>query len=410
MKTLTFTLLLAIIATSAFATQNKKTVKLRIQSPSGNVDDATMYFDQGITPSYNIHADAAKVFANVPGVPEIFSMTSDNVPCSINGCGTLSNATTVIVGYKVGYNGLYTITASLIDNFDPTSIIRLMDKKLGVTIDLRQNFYQAMLDTTDSATGRFFLTISAPAQYSSSPSNCANTGGQISATLDSTITWDLCQLYDVNNVLIASDTNVNSAVAFNGLSAGDYSVKFTYTNQYTATNNFHLNGNFIIASIGTPQQIIYVNEDVVFDALVTNASQFSWDFGDGTLIDGVAHPDQIYLVPGVYTVNMIATNNEGCSDTATATVTVVLASGINNLPNKSISVISHAKTITVDMQDVTINNAEVQIFNLLGQSVYSTTLNSTKEEINLNAQSNGYYLVSVKNAGTVNTKRVFLTN
>src|SRR4051812_47071237 len=127
MKTLTFTLLFAILATSAFATQYKKTVKLRLQSPTGNVDDVTMYFDQGISPQYNSQADAAKVFATVPGVPQIFSMTSDNVPCSINGCGTLSNAQVVEVGYKVGYNGLYNITAALIDNFDPTSIIRLQD-------------------------------------------------------------------------------------------------------------------------------------------------------------------------------------------------------------------------------------------------------------------------------------------
>ncbi|MDB5281245.1 MAG: hypothetical protein JWO06_320 [Bacteroidota bacterium] len=369
-----------------------------------------MYFDQGITPSYNSQADAAKVFANVPGVPEIFSMTDDNVPCSINGCGTLTNAQVVVVGYKVGYNGLYNITAALIDNFDPTSIIRLQDKKLGVIIDLRQNFYQAQLDTTDSSTGRFYLYVSAPAQYSSAPSDCQNTGGQIAVKLDSSITWSLCQLINSSNQVIAADSNVIGTLAFNGLAAGDYTVKFTYSNNYDATNNFHLNGNFVVASIGAPQQTIFTHSDVIFDALVTNASQFSWDFGDGTLINGVAHPDQIFLVPGTYTVNLIASNTQGCSATASTSVEVLLETGINEASNKNINVTAHAKTVTINMNDLSINNGEVSIVNILGQPVYTAAVNTTTQQINLDTQATGYYLVSVKNAGKVSTKRVFLTN
>src|ERR1017187_5148495 len=101
MKSLICTLFFFVLASSVFATQDKKTLKLRLQSPSGNLCDATLYFDNGISPLYDVHQDAQMVFNNVPGVPEFYSFTADNVPCSINGCGTLSVPATVAFGYHV---------------------------------------------------------------------------------------------------------------------------------------------------------------------------------------------------------------------------------------------------------------------------------------------------------------------
>jgi PKD repeat protein len=407
MRFITFTLLITVLTANVFATQSTKTVKLRLQSPSGNVDVATMYFDQGITPKYDVHEDAQKVFANVPGVPEIYSLTADKIACSINGCGTLSSASTVSIGTIAGYNGLYTFTASLIDNFDATSVIQLEDRQLGVWVDLRQNFYQAQLDTTDSAVGRFYLHVSSAVQYSLTPSSCTNTGGEILLNPDTSITWSTVQLYNSGNHLLATDTNVNAAISFKSLIAGDYTVVFK-SNQYTATDSFHLTGNFVVASIQIPSQIIYVNEDVVFNAIVTNGNNYAWDFGDGTIITGVANPDQIYLQPGTYTVSMTSTNNEGCSSSATTTVTVLMPTGINDVNSKDIIVSAIGKTITVNLNDAVNDHAELGIFNLLGQSVYSAPFNSQKQEISLDGQATGYYLVSVKNAGKLSTRRVFI--
>lgn len=87
MRVLIFTLFFATLTSSVFATQNKKQLKLRIQAPAGNIDEATVYFDQNIDPAYLYAEDAQKVFSGVAGVPLIYSESADNIPCSINGIG-----------------------------------------------------------------------------------------------------------------------------------------------------------------------------------------------------------------------------------------------------------------------------------------------------------------------------------
>ena len=408
MRVSIFTLLFLTLATGVFASQNKKTLKLRLQSQTGNLDDATIYFDDGISPSYSPLQDAKMIFSNVPGVPEIYSFTTDKTPCSINGAGTLSSTAVVSLGYRVNADGLYNMSAIQFDNFNPTSIVTLEDRKLGVFIDLRQSFYQVQLTSNDTTFGRFFIHVSFPVLYSSTPSNCANNGGTINLTTDSTIVWASCQLYNDSNQLIAVDSNVNGTIKFKNLAAGNYYTLFTY-NQYTAVQNFHLGGNYVVASIGIPQQPIFTLENVTFNGICTNANHYSWDFGDGTLIEGVANPDQTYYLPGTYTVNYICSNDLGCSATAQATVVVVLATGINNATRKDISITNLGQNVIVNMNDQANKDTRMQIFNLLGQDIYSQPITEQKQVVNVDGQTPGYYIVSVTNGGKVSSKRIFIS-
>ena len=188
MRILTFTLLLATLSFSAFASQDKKQLKLRLQAPNGNLDEATLYFDQGINPTYNYQEDAQKVFSGVAGVPVIYSVTTDNIDCSINGYGTLSSSEITPIGIQVDADGLYTITTPLFDNFDPTSIVQLEDRLRGTFTDLRTNLYQVTLQTTDPATGRFFIHISYPTTVSPTVAGCSNNDGMLSVTVDNSVT------------------------------------------------------------------------------------------------------------------------------------------------------------------------------------------------------------------------------
>jgi hypothetical protein len=409
MRALIFTLIFCVATAGAFASQNKKTVKLRLQSPAGNLCDVTVYFDNGITPIYNSHQDAEMVFNNVAGVPEIWALTQDSVPCSVLGAGDLSTSELVQFGYIAGVNGMYNLSAILLDNFDPTSIVQLEDRKLKVMVDLRQNFYQVQLDTNDAPTGRFYLHVSYPSAFTSTPSNCANNAGRIDITTDPTIKWNSIQLFNDSNTLVATDTSVQgAAVDFNNLSSGTYHVQFNF-NQYTYINSFTLAGDYVITNITTPAGNIYTNEAVVFSANSTNANSYFWDFGDGTLIDGVENATQVYLEPGIYPVSLKCGNSFGCWATAQTTVTVLLAAGINELSSKDIKVFAQQKTITVNMNGTLANNAELKVYNLLGQLVYNKEIKAQQEVIDMGKQSSGYYLVSVINNGKENTKRVFIT-
>jgi hypothetical protein len=96
------------------------------------LDETTIYLDYGTTALYNWQEDAKKIFNSSPLVPQIYSLTSDNQACFINGFGPFLNTTIITLGVKTDSAGSFRISASQIDKFDPTSIIRLEDRELGL--------------------------------------------------------------------------------------------------------------------------------------------------------------------------------------------------------------------------------------------------------------------------------------
>lgn len=409
MRIFTLTLLLATFTLSAFATQDKKTVKLRIQGQNGNLDEATVYFDQAINSNYIYQEDAQKVLSGVAGVPVMYTVTSDNTHCSINGYGTLGSSETVPVGIVVDISGNYTLTCALLDNFSPTSIITLEDRFVNRFIDLRTNFYTVNLDTASAPEGRFFIHVSYPATSSSTFAGCANNDASITINTDPSVTWDSYQLFDALNTPIADYTNVNTTVNFDSLAEGDYYLVRT-RGQYTTTENFHVNGHYIVSNIGATATQVETFENITFSALANNANHFEWDFGDGTLITGVANPDLAYYEPGVYTVNLISANNFGCSDNAQIEIIVTqsTSTGVKEETADNIIVATQGKTVTVNMNNTVSEDAQVQIYNLIGQPVYNAAVNAERTTVSLDAQPVGYYLVSLKNNNKVSTKRIFI--
>ena len=83
--------------------------------------------------------------------------------------------------------------------------------------------------------------------------------------------------------------------------------------------------------------------------------------------------------------------------------------GINEQSKKEITILTEGTTLNVNMNGMVLtDNAQLQVFNLLGQSVKMLPINFQSTSIALDNQANGYYLVSIRNAGTVTTKRVFI--
>lgn len=409
MRVLIFTLMLGLLTTSAFATQQKKTLKLRLQNAStGNLDEATVYFDLGIAPSYNYQEDAQKVFGGVPGVPQIWTVTNDNMQVSINGFSMLSNTEVVSVSVDVDQTGSYRFVPALLDNFDETSIVRLEDKSNNTFHDLRSGMYVTTIDENEATDGRFFIHVSTPIMTSSSNSDCSNSNGSVSASFDNSITWTLCNLYDATNTQIGSFTNVNTPVDFTGLAAGTYTMILNY-GSYTVTKQFDVKGNFVTtnASVSTP--IAMVGQEVEFFANATNSSSFVWEFGDGTLITGVANPSLSFFEPGTYDVKVKASNIYGCQDESQLSITVEKSTSISDVQTDVARVFASQKDVTVQLSSDA-KNAQLDIFNLLGQNVYSNNLGNGVQKVNLGSQPNGYYVVEVKNNSERYTQKVYLGN
>ena len=395
--------------TGAFATQDKKQIKIRLQAQTGNLDETTVYFDQGVTRHYSNAEDVQKVVSGLAGVPVLYSLSDDNYELSNNGFSNLPQSEEIALGVQVDSDGVYTFSAPLIDKFDPTSILRLEDRQNNTFTDLRTNLYQANILANEAPTGRFFLHVSYPVLFGNYPSGCNDNDGIIEAQADNSIQWTLCELYDANNNQVGSFSNANGTLDFQNLSSGDYYMVFVYDN-YTTTKQFHMNSHAIAANIYVSQVTAYTGENIDFHAMTQNATHFEWDFGDGTWIVGIANPTLSYYEAGTYTVTLKCTNDYGCSNDANVTVDIdqAITSGVNDINTSAVTVSAYGKNVRVNLNDEVSNDASMKIYNLLGQSVYNGKLLTTSTNISLDNQPSGYYLVSVSNGGKANTKRVYI--
>jgi hypothetical protein len=396
-----------MLYTGAFASPDKKQVKIRIQAQTGNLDETTVYFDYGVVPDFKAQEDMQKSLNHLLGVPVIYSLSKDNQKLMNNGFSVLNKSEVVPLGVMVDSDGVYNISSNFIDKFDATSVIRLEDRANSVFTDLRTNIYQANILASEPAEGRFFLHVSYPVEFVPAPSGCDNNDGTILVETENTIQWTLCDLYDANNVQRGTYTNVNGTFDFTGLEEGDYYMVFVFNN-YTTTKQFHINTHAISAEIDIAKVNAYTGEELNFHSITKNATHFEWDFGDGTQIIGIANPSLTYYTPGIYNVTLKCSNDYGCQKIANLAMDIDQVSGVSNVDEKFATVSSAGKTLTVNMNDELTRNANIKVYNLLGQSVYNQPVTSKISKVELNNEQAGYYLVSVSNGERSTTKRVYI--
>ena len=71
---------------------------------------------------------------------------------------------------------------------------------------------------------------------------------------------------------------------------------------------------------------------VSFTDASTNAVSWNWDFGNGNTSTS-SNPTETYSSPGIYTVTLIVTNADGCTDTTYLVVIVTDVPGVIDVPN-----------------------------------------------------------------------------
>lgn len=77
-------------------------------------------------------------------------------------------------------------------------------------------------------------------------------------------------------------------------------------------------------AVAGPNDTICVNGTVTFKNNSTNATSYSWDFGDGTPLSTLTSPSHTYTAPGNYTVTFIALNTAKCSLSDTLKLKIVV--------------------------------------------------------------------------------------
>ncbi len=391
------------------AANNKKQVKLIIRNnSSGLSDEATIYFDNGTSPQYIFSEDAKKVFNPTPLVPQLYSLSSDSIPCMLNSYGDFSGPATIRLGLKVDTAGEYGIYLNLLDNFDATSLILLEDKQTGVIHNLRNGYYHFFLLSAQLNPDRFVLHISYPAIINKTDANCNNLGGSISIDQDTSIVWNTCAAFDSVGFPMGSYNNINGNFSFNSLPEGNYRIVFTY-NDYSTTKYVYVAGNMVSVSISASTYTSTIGQVIHFYSTTTNTAYYDWNFGDNTIITGISNPEIFYSQIGVYQVVLRCSNSYGCFSSDTLTITITDAVGIDDPSKINPQVYNIRKDIFIQ-SPTSWSGYIYSVNNILGATVTTGKAEGSSQRISLSDQPDGIYILTLRNKNYRFSKKLFLND
>jgi len=101
-------------------------------------------------------------------MPELYTISADSINCRLNGYGDFTTPSNIPLGVVVPTDSDYTFSLSQLYNIPTTTLIRLEIEPPARLLFLQGSNYTAHIDSTEPATGRFFLHISLPVVADSS--------------------------------------------------------------------------------------------------------------------------------------------------------------------------------------------------------------------------------------------------
>ncbi|TND08436.1 MAG: PKD domain-containing protein [Bacteroidetes bacterium] len=131
----------------------------------------------------------------------------------------------------------------------------------------------------------------------------------------------------------------------------------------------------------------------------TNATSYSWDFGDGSPLDTQTSPSHTYGASGNYTVTLIATNSCG-SDTTTFNVAITVGveeigalAGIGIYPNPTSDRFNVSFGIAISSHIV------IEMFDLQGKLLQEQNITNVNaggvQTLNVQGYESGMYMLRI---------------
>jgi len=146
---------------------------------------------------------------------------------------------------------------------------------------------------------------------------------------------------------------------------------------------------------------------VVFTNTSANANAYLWNFGDGSPTANTQNAIHVYTTTGTFTVTLTVANDCGI-DTATYVLNVTTLDISNNHINNEIILYPNPTNGIINIKMNYAQTAVIEIYNVLGEKVYSTQINSVSSIINISSYDKGYYYVRVSSNNQTQTKKITL--
>lgn len=314
-----------------------------------------------------------------------------------NGNFTSPNSTSTSVSLPSG-NTVETYTVTVVDNIENTTVTSSVNVTVrGITVNLGN-------DTTVNCGDSILVA--------------ANTTGFLNGSQFSWSTGATTQ-----SIFMKGGSTYNVTVTNNaGCTATDSKVVGLNVNQAVSfTASTFYNGNeddtLVLSQNRACQgQLVFFNNTSTDQS---NAWSFEWNYGDQTgsvNVDGL----KAYANTGVFTVTLTASDAGGCVITSAPLQVQILpdnhplcAVGIAELEllsNISLFPNPNNGSFTVDMTNVTADDASIMVVDMMGKVVaatntFSTTANPV-QTVELNNVANGVYFVRITANGVTATSKI----
>ncbi len=156
--------------------------------------------------------------------------------------------------------------------------------------------------------------------------------------VDDTITFDAAESYDPDGTIVAYAWDFGDGTTATGVTVShayddnsSYVVTLTVTDNDGATDSVDATKVVMnrqpVALFTETSETVNTDDSISFDASGSYDSDgtivsYSWDFGDGTTATDVS-VQHVYSQDGTYTVSLTVTDDDGATDTTSATITVL---------------------------------------------------------------------------------------
>ena len=146
---------------------------------------------------------------------------------------------------------------------------------------------------------------------------------------------------------------------------------------------------------------------VFFENLSQNATDFQWDFGDGSAVSNGLNPSHTYSTPDYYTVTMEG-RNDFCSSAKTASFEIVIPTSTNQIIDpKLISLFPNPAFKELKLSWAKIPVTQIYLLSISGQQLDRFEVERQSEiTLDLGSLPRGIYLLQFRTPESMNYKKL----
>ena len=284
--------------------------------------------------------------------------------------------------------------------------------QLNLPLDIAINSKERiiMVSTNNGSLEIFSIKNPTAKIYSNNSFICNGGTSEISVQLTGENPWSIT--YTRNGIdSVTIDSISQSPFLFSVSDTGLYEIVNLTGGSYTGACML---GAVDIQQAASPVSIFNysnIGNEVSFINNSTNADSYFWDFGDGFTSNEIS-PTHIFQTAGDYIVTLTA-SSEICSDNVlsqTVSLSVVGISKTQQDENVSIYPNPSSGIVTLENNNLTYDY-DVEIFNITGQSIFSSKLSEKKSlvQIDMRNYSKGVYYIKIISKESIITKKLILS-